>query len=153
MNLKYIFTGFHEQKRIQVPRAIISSLLAALVDYGVMVVLVEVFEVAPLTAGTAGMIAGLVSIYFAGRFWIYPQVTGAKAAGIEILWFIILSLIGAGIHTVVLAFGLDTLHIHYLIAKSFAATLMFSWNFSSRKVANRIIRNRQKLQEVQDAEH
>ena len=118
----------------------ISSLAAAVFDYLTMIVLVEIFRVNELTAGTAGMLAGLAFVYLAGRIWIYPPVPG-RAVGLEIVFFVIVAAFGAGIHTLVLLFGLRFLAVHYLIIKAAANTLMFCWNFSMRRLVNRWIRS------------
>ncbi|MDC7228436.1 MAG: 1-acyl-sn-glycerol-3-phosphate acyltransferase [Spirochaetales bacterium] len=139
MNLKDIFFGHHDKKRIQVPRALLSSLAAAVLDYLTMILLVEFLKVNPLTAGTISMLLGLVFVYFAGRLWIYPPVPG-YAVGAEAIFFAAISFLGAGIHTVALSLGLNYLPLHYVVIKAAASTLMFCWNFSMRRIVNVMIR-------------
>lgn len=147
MNIKQLLIGHHEHKRIQIPRAIVSSLIGASLDYGCMILLIETFDLPVLTAGSAGMIIGLVFVCIAGRYWIYPPVRGHKAAGLEILIFFLLAMIGAALHTAVLSFGLRYIPLHYLLIKAMASLLMFAWNYAGRRASNRWIRNMQRVRE------
>lgn len=143
MGLKSLFKGHHEAKRIQVPRAILSAWLGAAIDYLIMIVMVEAFNIDELVSGTAGMLAGLTLVYFAGRLWIYPPVSG-RAVGLEAVLYVVISAFGAGIHSLVLLSGFRFLKIHYLFIKSIASALMFCWNYSMRRCVNKRLRAAEK---------
>ena len=140
MNLRDLFFGIHHSKRIQLSRAVLASLTASLVDFTLVILLMELASTSIMIAGSAGMIAGLIFVYLIGRVWIFPPVQ-PRFVALEAVLFILISLTGAGLHTLVLHLGSGPLgNLHYLVLKMFALVTMFSWNFSLRRVVNTLLR-------------
>jgi putative flippase GtrA len=116
---------------VQVPRALLASLLAAAVDIGFLFFLVEIAGSQPLPAAIGGYLAGGVLQYLLCSLWVFPGTNQSAAAGF--LAFTVLSLVGLGITWLTMAALVDFAHIHYSLAKVVALGLAFSWNFLSRK--------------------
>jgi putative flippase GtrA len=116
---------------VQVPRALLASLLAAAVDIGVLFFLVEIAGSHPLSAAIVGYLAGGVLQYLLCYLWIFPGTNQLAATGF--LAFTVLSLVGLGITWLTMATLADLAHIHYSLAKVVALGLAFTWNFLSRK--------------------
>jgi putative flippase GtrA len=116
---------------LQVPRAVVASVLAALLNLGAVVVLVETLGLDPLVAAAAGYLAGGVLQYVLCLVWVFPTTPGNHARGF--LHFMLLSLIGLPVAEVVMLVG-SWLHIAYPLAVVASQGVTFSWNFVSRRL-------------------
>jgi putative flippase GtrA len=121
-----------EQTLLQVPRALVASGLAALLDLALLVVLVETAGWYPLAAATLSYLAGGVLQYYLCAVWVFPAAPEKVTTGFAA--FTLLSLVGLGITWVVMALLHDGLHVNYAAAKVAALGLAFGWNFLSRKL-------------------
>src|ERR1700681_1762863 len=108
-----------------------ASTLAAVVDLGVLFLLVEIAGAHPLPAAIIGYLAGGVVQYVLCSLWVFPAVPQNAATGF--LAFTLLSLVGLGITWLTIATLHNLAHIHYSLAKVVALGLAFIWNFLSRK--------------------
>lgn len=115
----------------QVPRALAASALAALLDLGFLVFLVETFSWHPAPASVVGYLAGGVVQYMLCSIWVFPNAPKNAATGF--VAFTILSLVGLGITWMTMLALADWAGLHYGIAKVGALGLAFTWNFLSRK--------------------
>lgn len=115
----------------QVPRALFASVLAAVIDFVVLFLLVEVAGVHPLPAAITGYLVGGLLQYVLCSLWVFPAAPQNAATGF--LAFTVLSLVGLGITWITMATLHDRAHVHYSLAKVAALALAFSWNFLSRK--------------------
>lgn len=116
---------------IQVPRAFVASVLAAVLNLAIVVGLVELVGVHPLPASVIGYLAGGVLQYVLCSVWVFSNAPRSHAVGF--VTFTLLSLVGMGITVGVMAvYG--RLHMPYQLANVAAMGLTFVWNFSSRKL-------------------
>lgn len=120
-----------ERMTLQVPRALVASVLAAMVDFGLLVSLVEFAGWHPLFAATTGYLGGGVLQYVLCSLWVFPAAPQSVSLGF--VAFSILSLVGLVITWTVMAGLNDGLHVNYVVAKGVAFGLAFAWNFLSRK--------------------
>jgi putative flippase GtrA len=119
-----------ESTLLQVPRALVVSLLALLVDFGLYAVLVrQGLHVVP--AAIIGYLSGGVVQYVLCIVWVFSASPGNHATGF--LAFSLLSLVGLGITCLVVYALHDLGGVNELIAKVGAVGLAFTWNFLSRK--------------------
>lgn len=116
---------------IQVPRALVASVLSALVDFGVLILLVELCGWSPLPAAVIGYLAGGVLQYVLCSYWVFNNAPSNLAIGFAA--FTILSLVGLAITWLVMA-AQQQFQVPYLFAKIAALGLAFTWNFLSRKL-------------------
>src|SRR4051812_9149655 len=76
----------------QVPRALVASGLAALVDIGILMFLVEMCSWHPAPASIVGYLVGGVLQYVLCSLWVFPNAPKSVASGFAA--FTILSLVG-----------------------------------------------------------
>jgi len=115
---------------VQVPRALVASILSALLDCLYMVFLVEICRWQPVAAAILSYLIGGILQYILCSVWVFPNAPGNKAVGF--LSFTLLSLGGLAITWAVMAVGGKWL-LPYGLSKFLALGLAFVWNFSSRK--------------------
>jgi putative flippase GtrA len=116
---------------LQVPRALVASVLAAALDFGTLVWLVERQGWSPVLAAVAGYLLGGVLQYVLCALWVFPAAPHNLTVGI--VAFLVLSLVGLGITWATIAGLCDGLHVNYAVAKVVSLGLAFAWNFLSRK--------------------
>lgn len=116
---------------VQVPRALVASVLSLGVDFATLLLLVEVAGWNPIVASVVGYLTGGVLQYVLCSYWVFPGAPRSFATGF--VAFTILSLVGLGITWVVMATLSDLAGIHYSLAKVVAVGVAFAWNFLSRK--------------------
>jgi putative flippase GtrA len=116
---------------LQVPRALAASGLAAALDVGLLVLLVESAGWHPLAAATLSYLLGGVLQYVLCAAWVFP--TAPQSAAVGFTAFSLLSLVGLGITWATIALLHDGAHLNYTLAKAVALGLAFAWNFLSRK--------------------
>jgi putative flippase GtrA len=124
-------TGPVQETILQVPRALVASGLAAALDTGLLVLLVEAAGWQPLAAATVSYLLGGVLQYVLCAVWVFPAAPQSAALGFTT--FTVLSLVGLGITWVTIALLHDAAHLNYAVAKVPALGLAFTWNFLSRK--------------------
>jgi putative flippase GtrA len=120
-----------ESLALQVPRALIASVLALLVDFCVLELCLRVAGMSPIAAAVVGYLAGGVLQYVLCSVWVFS--TSLKSDALGFVAFTILSLVGLGITWVVMLIAHEWLGTPVELAKCAAVGLAFTWNFLSRK--------------------
>jgi putative flippase GtrA len=120
-----------EHAALQVPRALVVSILAAALDFGVLVLLVEQCNWSPAPAAVVGYLLGGVLQYVLCACWVFP--TAPRNVTVGIAAFTLLSLVGLGITWATIELLHEQLQVNYVLAKFVALGLAFAWNFLSRK--------------------
>jgi putative flippase GtrA len=113
---------------VQVPRALLVSVLAAAIDCVILLFLVEVLGWNRVPSAIFGYLAGSVVQYVLCSLWVFPGASQSVATGF--LTFTVLSLVGLVITWIAMAL-LASVHLSF--AKMVALGLAFAWNFLSRK--------------------
>ena len=85
---------------------------AFVVDYGLLVLLTEVFGLHYLLSATISFIAGLVVNYFLSTSWIFREST-IENRWAEFLVFAFIGVVGLGLNNLLLYLLTDKCHIHY----------------------------------------
>jgi putative flippase GtrA len=113
---------------LQVPRALIASVLAAVADCAILFFLADVANVDRVPAAIIGYLAGSVVQFVLCAHWVFAGVPQGAAGGFGA--FLVLSLFGLVITwlTIALLGG-----VNLALAKVVALGLAFNWNFLSRK--------------------
>ena len=105
---------------------------AFLVDYGVLVLLTEVFGMHYLLSATISFILGLVTNYLLSVVWVFNNRTlGNRWA--EFTVFAVIGVIGLGLNALIMYVCTDKMGIHYMISKIISTVIVFFWNFFARK--------------------
>jgi putative flippase GtrA len=129
--LKKWLTAPVDNVLLQIPRALVASGLAAALDFGLLLFLVELLGWHPIPAATVGYFTGGLLQYALCALWVFPASPSNNTTGF--LAFTLLSLVGLAITWTVMALMYDLGHLPYLLAKVVALGLAFGWNFLSRK--------------------
>jgi putative flippase GtrA len=116
---------------LQVPRALMVSALAAALDFGILIVLVEGVGWNPLGAACVSYLLGGVLQYVLCAVWVFPAAPENVPMGVVL--FILLSLVGLGITWATMGLLHNLAHVNYALTKCVALGLAFWWNFLSRK--------------------
>lgn len=126
-----LFAESTEKLVVQVPRALIASGLAAGLDFGSLILLVERFGWSAQAAAVAGYLVGGVLQYVLCSLWVFPAAPQNVTTGFAAFTF--LSLVGLGITWGTMAVLHDGARLNYALTKVAAFGLAFAWNFLSRK--------------------
>ena len=90
------------QERTRFLKFLVVGTIGAVVDFGVMNLLVNVFSVLLVWAGTVSFICAILSNFFWNRYWTYPDLR-SKPIGRQLLEFSVVSIIGLAIRVPILA--------------------------------------------------
>jgi len=128
--LKKLIADPVESIFLQVPRALLVSVFALAIDFGLYALCLQIGMPA-LLAALIGYLAGGVLQYVLCSWWVFS--TSLKNDALGFVAFSVLSLVGLGITEIVILIVHDGLGIHPYPAKIAAVGLAFTWNFLSRK--------------------
>jgi len=98
-----------------------------LIDFGFTYLFKEVFKVQKYLANAIGFIIAASSNYFLNRIWTF-QSTNPNIA-FEYSEFILISLIGLGINTLILWLLVSKYKLNFYLSKVFAIAVVTVWNF------------------------
>lgn len=107
--------------------------LAFIIDYGILIILTEVFHINYLISTTISFIVSVIFNYIMSIFWVF-DVDENKNRTTVFSVFIILSVIGLLLNDLFMWVFVDGMSIHYLIAKIIATLLVMIYNFITRKL-------------------
>lgn len=106
---------------------------AFFIDYGIMVLLTEVFGVNYLISSGISFSVSVIYNYLLSVHWVF-DVSKERSKGQDFLVFIILSIIGLGINQLIMWLFVDKLGIFYMITKIGATGVVMIYNFITRKL-------------------
>jgi len=100
------------------------------IDYGIMVLLTEVFEIKYLySTGISFTIATVINYFFSSKF-VFEHKNRTK---FDIFIFIFMGMIGLGINQMLMWWLVEKIAIIYLIAKVISGVIVSFYNFITRK--------------------
>ncbi len=111
----------------------IVGVIAFFIDYGVMVLLTEVFSVHYLLSALISFTLSVIFNYLASMRFVFKGRQDLSKAK-EFMIFIILSVVGLGINELFMWIMVDRMHIFYMISKIFVTAIVMVWNFVTRKI-------------------
>ena len=106
--------------------------LAFLIDYGIFTILSQFLHVHYLLASIISFSISVIFNYILSIKWVFDVTKKQDAKDFAL--FIILSVIGLGINSLIMYISVDLMHIHELIAKIIATAIVMVYNFISRKI-------------------
>ena len=109
------------------------GVIAFVIDYGLLVLLTEVFGVNYLVSATISFTASVIFNYLASMRYVFTHKEGMSRRR-EFIIFVTLSVIGLIINNLCMWAGVELAHIHYLITKIGATFIVMVWNFVTRKI-------------------
>lgn len=106
------------------------GVVAAIVHYGLLVGLVEIFFYDPVSATLAGYVAGGIVSYVLNRLYTYEAERGHLDAG----WrFAVVAGIGFGMTWLLMAFFTRWLGWHYFLSQVLTTGIVLVWSFAAHK--------------------
>ncbi len=111
----------------------IVGVISTLLDYGLMVLFTEVFDVHYLLSSTLSYAISLVFNYLASMKYVFHSKEGMSRSK-EFIIFTVLCLMGMGLNQLVLWLIVEQLGIDYRISKILATGVVMVWNFVTRKI-------------------
>ena len=106
----------------------LASLVSTAVDFGVMVLFVELLGRSPVLGTLAGATCGALTNFQLGRHWIFEAEH--EGAAPQALRYAVVSASSAGLNALGEYAAHDLLGVHYLAARALVAiAVSFAWNF------------------------
>ena len=118
---------------IQVIKFGVVGASAFVVDYSIMLILTEFFDVHYLFSSTISFIIALIFNYILSMRFVFKS-REQMHKGKEFVIFCLLSVIGLGINQLLMWLLVEKMLIHYAITKIFATAVVMMWNFITRKI-------------------
>lgn len=107
---------------------------AFVIDYGLMVLITEVFSINYLLSNAISFSASVIYNYILSIFWVFDVDSSKSNQCKNLVIFMVLSIIGLLINQLLMWVQVNKLNIFYMIAKIFATVVVMVYNFISRKI-------------------
>lgn len=122
-----------KQLIVQFAKFGVVGVIAFVIDYGLMVLLTELFNVNYLISATISFTVSVIFNYVASMRYVFAHKEGLSRRR-EFIIFVVLSVIGLLINDALMWVGVDLFGISYLLVKIFATAVVMVWNFVTRKI-------------------
>lgn len=106
--------------------------IAFIIDYSVLFICTEFFGIYYLISSLISFSVSTVFNYIASIKWVF-DVNQKKSQKKNFILFIVFSVIGLGLNQLIMWFGVDMLHIYYMLVKIGATAIVMVFNFITRK--------------------
>ncbi len=110
----------------------LASGAALLVDAGILTLLVKWLGAPYLWAATASFVTGGVFLYVLSVRMVF-RFRRIPNPALELPVFLALGLVGLAVNLTVMWVAVESLHVHYLVAKGSASACTFAMNFLLRR--------------------
>ncbi len=110
----------------------IVGLLAFIIDYGLLYMLTEFLKIHYLISSIVSFSVSVIFNYIMSIKWVFDI---NKKQGIkDFIVFIVLSIIGLIINSILMYLMVDMIGMYYMIAKLFSTVVVMVYNFITRKI-------------------
>lgn len=145
MQIKKYITGKTDNTIIQFIRYVFVGGAATVVQYLILILLVELFGVNANVSNGFGFAGGLLTNYFISTYWVFDNSSVKNKAG-EFTVFALIGIVGLGINQALIWLfdkqlaevsilgGIIPADKYYIIGQVIATALVFFWNFFARKL-------------------
>ena len=127
-----LFVRKSDQLSVHLLRAIFSSNVAFAVDFGLLVLLTEVVHLHYLISNIIAFMTGTSLLYILSVFWVFSR-RAIQSKHLEYWLFILIGAVGVGFNELFIWLFTEKVHIYYLYSKIIAGSIVFFWNFLSRR--------------------
>lgn len=118
----------------QIMKFAVVGATAFLIDYGIMILLTEVFSIHYLISSAISFTVSVIYNYILSLYWVF-DVNNDQSKTTNFIIFIVLSVIGLLINQLMMWLCVDITNLMpYFIAKIFATAVVMVYNFVSRKL-------------------
>ena len=105
---------------------------AFIIDYGIFTILSQLLGIHYLIASIISFSISVIYNYILSIKWVFD--VSKKQTSKEFIIFIILSVIGLGLNSLIMYVSVDLMHIHEMISKIIATAIVMVYNFITRKI-------------------
>ena len=130
--LKYFFLKKSDKTSVHLARAILASGFTFTIDIGILALLTEVLKIHYLVSNIISFLTGTTVFYLLNAFWVFHR-RRLKRRHFEYLVFVIFGLVGVGLNELLKWLFTAEVHIYYLKSKIIARSIVFIFNFVTRK--------------------
>lgn len=117
---------------MQILKFAIVGVVATIIDFLFLYMFKEFCHLPVVLANTLSFVISVIYNYFASIHWVFV-VDEKKDKRKQFTLFILFSVIGLLLNDLIVWFGADIFHIHYLISKVIATAFVMIFNFVTRK--------------------
>lgn len=105
--------------------------VGTLVQYAVLVTLVQLARAEPVISSAAGMVGGAVVNYILNYRYTFKS---RKSHGEALGKFMTVAVAGLALNTLVMKLAIETFALHYLLAQVVATGIVLAWNFAGNRL-------------------
>ena len=105
---------------------------AFLIDYGIFTILSQLLGIHYLIASIISFSISVIYNYILSIKWVFD--VSKKQTTKEFIIFIVLSVIGLGLNSLIMYISVDLMQIHEMISKIVATAIVMVYNFITRKI-------------------
>lgn len=109
------------------------GVIAFVIDYGLLILLTELFGVNYLISATISFTVSVIFNYIASMRYVFVHKEDMSRRR-EFVIFVVLSVIGLLINNACMWAGVELLGVYYWITKIGATAIVMVWNFVTRKI-------------------
>lgn len=131
MTMKTLFRDRTDSSSVQLLRSVLVSNVSFLLDFGLCLLLVGSLKLHYVVATLLSFTAGSLMNYALSILWVFDGNRDERR--IELVAFLAVSFIGLGLNALGMYLFTGLLHLHYLVSRVAAATLVFFFNYACKK--------------------
>lgn len=106
--------------------------IAFIIDYLILYILTDIVGIYYLISSVISFSVSVIFNYILSIIWVFD--VNKKQTTKDFIIFIVLSVIGLGINSVIMFVMVDILSIYYMISKLFSTAVVMVYNFITRKI-------------------
>lgn len=107
--------------------------IAFIMDYSVLFICTEFLGIYYLVSSLISFLISTIFNYIASIRWVF-DVNQEKSKQKNFVLFLVFSVIGLGLNQIIMWFGVDILHVYYMLVKIGATAIVMVFNFITRKI-------------------
>lgn len=124
-----LWNFFWDNKKLMLKYGVVGA-VSAVVDFGVLFILTDWFNVYYLASATVSFILSAIVNYTLNRNWTFKS-NGQRRKQVPI--FLTIAILGILLNNNIMYVSVEHWHLHYLWAKVIAAAIVTIWNFFGNK--------------------